>query len=277
MSCFLLPARTNVPSCGAHIGTLFMVETALRTDVVSNTTREVSFKGRGGSDAHWGLTGVPTGLPRAPCVDGEQEPPSPKTNEFKVGMKLEALDRKNPHLICPATVGAVKDDMIFVTFDGWRGAFDYWCRYDSRDIFPVGWCKLSGHPLQPPGNKGAKYKARPGNTSSSASVGSVSSPSIPPPPRVPSPRNASSAAAPCPGTVAPTPATQSPAATLTTRARTALSTTSPASNTGEATTREQQPMSRVKSPHVLVTEPDTSTVAKQNPTGLSAFNGSFYV
>lgn len=196
----------------------------------------------------------------------KKEPPSPKTNEFKVGMKLEALDRKNPHLICPATVGAVKDDMIFVTFDGWRGAFDYWCRYDSRDIFPVGWCKLSGHPLQPPGNKGAKYKARPGNTSSSASVGSVSSPSIPPPPRVPSPRNASSAAAPCPGTVAPTPATQSPAATLTTRARTALSTTSPASNTGEATTREQQPMSRVKSPHVLVTEPDTSTVAKQNPT-----------
>lgn len=70
-------------------------------------------------------------------------------------MKLEALDRKNPHLICPATVGAVKDDMIFVTFDGWRGAFDYWCRYDSRDIFPVGWCRRSGHPLQPPGNKGA--------------------------------------------------------------------------------------------------------------------------
>lgn len=44
--------------------------------------------------------------------------------------------------------------MIFVTFDGWRGAFDYWCRYDSRDIFPVGWCKASGHPLQLPGNKG---------------------------------------------------------------------------------------------------------------------------
>jgi len=38
-------------------------------------------------------------------------------------------------------------------FDGWKGAFDYWCRYDSRDIFPAGWCALSGHPLQPPGQK----------------------------------------------------------------------------------------------------------------------------
>ena len=45
------------------------------------------------------------------------------------------------------------DEMIHVTFDGWKGAFDYWCRYDSRDIFPVGWCASSNHPLQPPGQK----------------------------------------------------------------------------------------------------------------------------
>ena len=40
-------------------------------------------------------------------------------------MKLEAVDRKNPQLICPATVGAVSNDQIYITFDGWRGAFDY--------------------------------------------------------------------------------------------------------------------------------------------------------
>lgn len=56
-------------------------------------------------------------------------------------------------MICCATIDAVKDDQIHVTFDGWRGAFDYWTRYDSRDIFPVGWCTRSCHPMQPPGNK----------------------------------------------------------------------------------------------------------------------------
>ncbi|XP_071540645.1 polycomb protein SCMH1-like isoform X1 [Panulirus ornatus] len=92
------------------------------------------------------------------------EPPTPPKNYFEVGMKLEAVDKKNPQLICAATVGAVNGDMIHVTFDGWRGAFDYYCRYDSRDIFPVGWCAMSGHPLQPPGQMwgppSSRYKAR---------------------------------------------------------------------------------------------------------------------
>lgn len=83
-----------------------------------------------------------------------KQPPTPAHNLFTDGMKLEAVDRKNPHLICPASVGAVNGDQIHVTFDGWRGAFDYWCRYDSRDIFNAGWCAESGHPFQPPGVKG---------------------------------------------------------------------------------------------------------------------------
>ena len=102
----------------------------------------------------------------------KKSPPTPKSNKFVVGQKLEAVDRKNPHLICCATVGAINsksfeffvhrissqillfpDDQIHVTFDGWKGAFDYWCPYYCRDIFPVGWCAQSGHPLQPPGQK----------------------------------------------------------------------------------------------------------------------------
>lgn len=33
------------------------------------------------------------------------EPPTPSENFFKVGQKLEAVDRKNPYLICAATIG----------------------------------------------------------------------------------------------------------------------------------------------------------------------------
>lgn len=73
-------------------------------------------------------------------------------------MKLEAVDRKNPHFICPATVGALRGVEVLVTFDGWQGAFDYYCRFDSRDIFPVGWCDLTGDNLQPPGTKGLDSK-----------------------------------------------------------------------------------------------------------------------
>lgn len=54
---------------------------------------------------------------------------------------------------CVFWIGKVEEDDIFISFDGWKGAFDYSCKYFSRDIFPVGWCEKSGHPLQPPGHK----------------------------------------------------------------------------------------------------------------------------
>ncbi|XP_072246129.1 sex comb on midleg-like protein 2 isoform X2 [Leuresthes tenuis] len=92
------------------------------------------------------------GAEMAPVTAFKKEPPRPPQNNFKPGMKLEAVDKKNPYLICPATIGEVKGDEVFIMFDGWRGAFDYWCKYDSRDIFPVGWCSLTKHSLQPPGN-----------------------------------------------------------------------------------------------------------------------------
>ncbi|XP_047219803.1 polycomb protein SCMH1 isoform X2 [Girardinichthys multiradiatus] len=93
-----------------------------------------------------------SGAEIAPASAFKKEPASPAKNYFQPGMKLEAVDRKNPYLICPATVGDVRGQEIFVMFDGWRGAFDYWCPFDSRDIFPVGWCALTKHSLQPPGN-----------------------------------------------------------------------------------------------------------------------------
>ncbi|TPP57300.1 Polycomb protein SCMH1 [Fasciola gigantica] len=80
-----------------------------------------------------------------------EPPPDPADNYFQVGDKLEAVDRRNTQLICPATVGAVNGQHILVSFDGWSGAFDYWTRFDSRELFPVGWCKRADYPLQPPG------------------------------------------------------------------------------------------------------------------------------
>ncbi|XP_011499412.1 PREDICTED: polycomb protein Scm [Ceratosolen solmsi marchali] len=106
------------------------------------------------------------GAEMAPAKVFKHEPETPHCNMFEVGQKLEAIDKKNPQLICTATVGAVKDDMIHITFDGWKGAFDYWCRFDSRDIFPAGWCSKSGHPLQPPRQKSTgpnRFKSRTSN------------------------------------------------------------------------------------------------------------------
>ncbi|XP_077568581.1 polycomb protein SCMH1 isoform X1 [Stigmatopora nigra] len=93
-----------------------------------------------------------SGAEMAPACAFKKDPATPIKNYFQPGMKMEAVDRKNPYLICPATVGEVKGQEIFVMFDGWRGAFDYWCPFESRDIFPVGWCQLTKHSLQPPGN-----------------------------------------------------------------------------------------------------------------------------
>ena len=41
-----------------------------------------------------------------------QEPEKPERNMFEIGMKLEAVDKKNPYLICPATIGGVDKDQV---------------------------------------------------------------------------------------------------------------------------------------------------------------------
>ena len=81
-----------------------------------------------------------------------QPPPRPTRNEFRQGQKLEAVDPKNPHLICPATIKEVNRDKLLIAFDGWSSSSMFWVTYSSRDLFPAGWCRRSGHLLQPPGN-----------------------------------------------------------------------------------------------------------------------------
>ncbi|XP_059501826.1 lethal(3)malignant brain tumor-like protein 4 isoform X2 [Stegostoma tigrinum] len=69
---------------------------------------------------------------------------------FRVGMKLEAVDRKNPSLICVATVTDIIDNRFLVHFDNWDDTYDYWCDASSPYIHPVGWCQEQGKTLTPP-------------------------------------------------------------------------------------------------------------------------------
>ncbi|XP_069744132.1 lethal(3)malignant brain tumor-like protein 1 [Narcine bancroftii] len=69
---------------------------------------------------------------------------------FRVGMKLEAVDRMNPSLICVATVTDIVESRFLVHFDNWDDTYDYWCDASSPYIHPVGWCQHHGKPLTPP-------------------------------------------------------------------------------------------------------------------------------
>ncbi|PAA64336.1 hypothetical protein BOX15_Mlig027828g1 [Macrostomum lignano] len=143
----------------------------------------------------------------APADCFVRPPASPAKNLFAVGQKLEAIDRKNPLFVCPATVKEVRQDRIFVSFDGWRGAFDYWCRYDCRDIFPVGWCQRAGYPVQPPGNRAPqqpqplqRYRGKhaSGGSSPSPNSGTFSDKSAAASPQLPASSAAAPAASPTP-------------------------------------------------------------------------------
>ncbi|KAJ8911381.1 hypothetical protein NQ315_014212 [Exocentrus adspersus] len=71
-------------------------------------------------------------------------------NGFRIGMKLEAVDRKNTSLVCVATVRDMMDNRILVHFDSWDDIYDYWADPTSPYIHPVGWCDQYGHNLTPP-------------------------------------------------------------------------------------------------------------------------------
>ncbi|XP_055066074.2 lethal(3)malignant brain tumor-like protein 4 isoform X2 [Misgurnus anguillicaudatus] len=73
---------------------------------------------------------------------------------FRAGMKLEAVDRKNPSLICVATIAAAADNRLLIHFDNWDDKYDYWCDASSPYIHPVGYCEEAKLTLTTP----AEYK-----------------------------------------------------------------------------------------------------------------------
>ena len=72
---------------------------------------------------------------------------------FKRGMKIEAVDKRNPTLTRAATITDIDDYRVKVHFDGWDEIYDDWFEADSTDIHPVGWADKTRHPLEPPLSK----------------------------------------------------------------------------------------------------------------------------
>ena len=72
--------------------------------------------------------------------------------EFKVGMKVEAVDRQFPYFVCIATIAGTrgKNHEVLIHFDSWSNYYDYWCGSDAIELHPVGWCETYGWKLQYP-------------------------------------------------------------------------------------------------------------------------------
>lgn len=71
-------------------------------------------------------------------------------NNFKIGMKLEAIDPENCALFCVCTVVDINGYRLKLSFDGYDSSYDFWLNADSMDIFPPGWCAKTNRILQPP-------------------------------------------------------------------------------------------------------------------------------
>ncbi|XP_042215637.1 MBT domain-containing protein 1-like isoform X2 [Homarus americanus] len=81
---------------------------------------------------------------------------------FEEGMALESADLMDPRLVCVAKVKQVKGRLLKVHFDGWESDFDQWIDYHSPDIYPVGWCDMSGYRLEGPKSQAPKRKVKGG-------------------------------------------------------------------------------------------------------------------
>uniref|UniRef100_A0A8C2J7V2 SCML2 n=1 Tax=Cyprinus carpio TaxID=7962 RepID=A0A8C2J7V2_CYPCA len=74
----------------------------------------------------------------------------PPSNDFKVGMKVEACDPRNSTSMCIATVMGLMGVRLRLRLDGSDSTNDFWRLVDSSDIQPIGTCEKSGDMLQPP-------------------------------------------------------------------------------------------------------------------------------
>ncbi|KAM3845904.1 MBT domain-containing protein 1 isoform 3-T8 [Vipera latastei] len=94
-----------------------------------------------------------TGSVAAPVKFFNKEVPN---HGFHVAMKLEAVDLMEPRLVCVATVTRIIHRLLRIHFDGWEDEYDQWVDCESPDLYPVGWCQLTGYQLQPPASQASR-------------------------------------------------------------------------------------------------------------------------
>lgn len=71
-------------------------------------------------------------------------------NNFKKGMKLEAIDPIHPSIYSVVTVTEIQGHRLRLHFDGYHEDYDFWVNVDSSDIFPPGWCEKNKRSLRLP-------------------------------------------------------------------------------------------------------------------------------
>jgi polycomb protein SCMH1 len=86
-------------------------------------------------------------LPKLSFLPQSENPP---VNEFKIGMKLEALDPRNLTSTCIASVVGVLGPRMRLRLDGSDNKNDFWRLVDSGEIHTIGHCEKNGGMLQPP-------------------------------------------------------------------------------------------------------------------------------
>ncbi|XP_048101597.1 MBT domain-containing protein 1 isoform X5 [Alosa alosa] len=96
-----------------------------------------------------------TGSVAAPVKLFNKEVPN---HGFRSGMKLEAVDLMEPRLVCVATVTRIVHRLLRIHFDGWEDEYDQWVDCESPDLYPVGWCQLTGYQLQPPAAQASRER-----------------------------------------------------------------------------------------------------------------------
>ena len=74
-------------------------------------------------------------------------------SKFELGMKLEAVDKRNPVLIRVASVAEVSGRQIRIHYDGWPDEYDVWMEDNSPHLHPPSYCSRTRHYLMPPLSK----------------------------------------------------------------------------------------------------------------------------